>query len=183
MNKEYPYMRQATASWLVSNTSLTMEQIACFCGMLEIEVEMMDEEAEENPVANGQLKAEMIKVCEENPSKPLELYKTAGRLIEPKNRKARYVPRTKRGNKPDAILFMLRSCPSITNKQIIKLISTTNPVVDAVKNKNHWNYVNIEPKDPVLLGLCTQSQLDKLVKEIELQDNADSHKKEVVVTE
>jgi hypothetical protein len=165
-----PLMPKATAVWLIDNTSLTFDQIAEFCGLHPLEVKgMADGEVASgimgiNPIVSGQLTSEMIKKCEQNSALKLELTLTAQKYttIESK-RKNKYVPVARRGDKPDAISWLLKNCPNIKDVQITKLIGTTKTTVEAIRNKTHRDMTNIRPRDPVMLGLCSQTELDKLL--------------------
>lgn len=171
MNK--PLMPKATAVWLVDKTTLTFEQIAEFCGLHPLEVQgIADGEVARgiigvDPVNTGQLTREEIARCEENPTARLKLAETAVKYqaVEKKSRKGgKYTPVARRQDKPDAIAWLITSCPTISNAQITKLIGTTKSTIDSIRNKSHWNIQNIKAKDPVLLGLCSQSELDRVVE-------------------
>lgn len=168
-----PLMKKATAKWLVVNTSLTFEQIAEFCDMHVLEVQgIADGEVaagimEMDPVAMGQLSAEEVKRCEADASASLVMNKSA--IISSPSRKkgGRYTPVARRQDKPDAIAWLLKNYPDITDSQIIKLIGTTKSTIAALRNKTHWNMQHIKPRDPVLLGLCTQTDLNRLLSRLE----------------
>ncbi len=162
-----PLMPKATAVWLIDNTSLTFEQIAQFCGMHPLEVKgIADAEVAVgiigiDPTVNGQLTDEEIKRCEKDHNLKLQLSEAARRLMETKKKKtAKYTPVARRQDKPDAIAWLLKHCPEISESQIIKLVGTTKNTIRAVKERSHWNSSNIRPRDPVLLGLCSQGELD-----------------------
>ncbi len=163
-----PLMPKATAVWLIEKTALTFEQIAEFCGMHPLEVQAIaDGEVAQgivgyDPVANGQLTAEDIHRCEADPSARLKLAPTA--LPMPKRlRGARYTPVAKRNDRPDAIAFLLRNYPQLSEAQIGKLLGTTKDTIQKVRDRTHWNSPNIKPRDPVILGLCSQSDLNQAV--------------------
>lgn len=169
-------MRRATAAWLIENTALTFEQIAEFCGIHILEIEGMadgdvaNDITSSNPIDNNQLTRDMIDACEKDSKKRLEVKQTVADSIvaERKSRKNNtYVPIARRGDKPDGILYLLKSFPDITNRQIRRLINTTTPMIESIRSKTHWNIKEIKPRDPVLLGLCSQSQFNSIVKEIE----------------
>jgi hypothetical protein len=171
-----PLMRRATAAWLIDNTSLTFEQIADFCALHILEVQSMADGdvsnniAPSNPIDNNQLTREMIKSCEEDSNKKLFLKQTVADeiVLEKKGRKGNtYVPVAKRGDKPDGIMYLLKFFPDITDKQIRRLINTTTPMIESIRNKTHWNIKEIRPRDPVMLGLCSQSQFNSVIKEME----------------
>lgn len=177
-----PLMPKATAVWLVKHTSLTFQQIAVFCGLHEIEVQgIADGEVMQNvvgidPVSVGQLSREMIKKCEEDSSARLELSNDYSELnfINKKSRKsAKYTPMVLRRSKPDCILWLLKHYPDISNKQIIKLLGTTKNTIELIKNKMHWNSSGLRPQDPVMLGICKQSELDAVVAELDVSKYTD----------
>lgn len=160
-----PLMPKATAVWLIEKTALTFEQIADFCGMHPLEVQAIaDGEVAQgivgyDPVANGQLTAADITRCEADSSARLKLAATA--LPMPKRlRGARYTPVAKRNDRPDAIAFLLRNFPQLSEAQVGKLLGTTKDTIQKVRDRTHWNSANIKPRDPVILGLCSQSDLN-----------------------
>src|SRR5262249_27766721 len=163
-----PLMPKATAVWLVENTSLTFEQIAEFCGLHPLEVQAIadGEVAAQmqglDPVANGQTTAEEIARCQEDPAARLKLSPQATPPQIVKHKGPRYTPIAKRQDKPDAIAFLLRNHPELSDAQIAKLIGTTKPTIAAVRNRTHWNSPNIKPQHPVGLGLCTFEELEEV---------------------
>ena len=168
-------MKKATALWLIDNTSLTFEQIADFCGIHVLEVQgMADGDVSSsitplNPIDSNQLTREMIVSCEKDSKKKLELKENVADtiIVEKKGRKSNtYVPIARRGDKPDGIAFLLKYYPDITNEQIRRLINTTTPMIESIRNKTRWNIKEIKPRDPVILGLCSQSQFNSVVDEI-----------------
>lgn len=168
-----PLMRKAVAVWLIENTTLTFEQIADFCGMHELEVQgIADGDVAsgivgQSPIDNGQLSREMISECEKNPDKRLELKKQITDGLEiVKKKKGKYTPIARRSDKPNGIAFLLKYYPDITDAQIRKLIGTTTVMIDSIRNRTHWNIKEITPRDPVLLGLCSQSLFNSVVSEI-----------------
>lgn len=166
----YPLMPKATAVWLIENTALTFEQIAEFCGLHTLEVQSIaDGDVSKgilgvDPINNGQLTKEEIARCEKDPSLRLRLTEEAVRHIvsNSKTRKGKYTPVARRQDKPDSIAWLLKNCPEMSDAQIVKLIGTTKGTIEAVRDKTHWNINNIKPKDPVLLGLCSQAELDRV---------------------
>ena len=163
-----PLMPKATAVWLIDKTALTFGQIADFCGMHPLEVQAIaDGEVAQgivgyDPVANGQLTAEEIKRCEADSTAKLRL--AASTMPAPKRlRGARYTPVAKRNDRPDAIAFLLRNYPQLTDAQIGKLLGTTKDTIEKVRGRTHWNSANIKPRDPVILGLCSQTDLNAMV--------------------
>jgi hypothetical protein len=155
---------------------LTFEQIAEFCDIHLLEVQgMADGEVgtgitPSNPIDNGQLTREMINRCERDPKAKVELTDAIADHIEI-NKKSRknntYVPLAKREEKPNAILYLLKYYPDITDKQIRTLINTTTPMITSLREKTHWNIREIKPKDPVMLGLCSQAQFNAVVEGVE----------------
>lgn len=165
-----PLMPKATAVWLVENTALSFEQIANFCGMHPLEVQGIADGDVGNairgldPIAGGQLSLEEIKRCEEKPKEQLQILGTAKQYISQKTKGSRYTPVARRQDKPDAIAWLVKHYPTMTDAKIAKLVGTTKNTIQAVRGKTHWNSNNIKPRDPVLLGLCTQTHLDAAVK-------------------
>jgi len=163
-----PLMPKATAVWLVENTGLGFDQIAAFCGLHELEVQAIaDGEVATgmvglDPVAGGQLTAEEVKRCEADPDAHLKLL-VAVDLPQPaaRSKGPRYTPITKRGDKPDAVAWLLKHHPELPDSQITRLIGTTKPTIASVRDKTHWNAANIKPRSPVLLGLCSQREVDE----------------------
>jgi hypothetical protein len=164
-----PLMPKATAVWLVDNTSLTFEQIADFCGLHPLEIQAIADGEVANqmqgldPVANGQTTAEEIARCQDDPDARLALSPQAMPPQVVKHRGPRYTPIAKRQDKPDAIAFLLRSHPELSDAQISKLIGTTKPTIAAVRDRTHWNSPNIKARHPVGLGLCTLEELEDAV--------------------
>lgn len=167
---ELPLMPKATAVWLVENTTLSFEQIASFCGMHPLEVQgIADGEVAQgiigqDPTILGQVTAEQIAECEKDHSKSLLLAKSAKQYMAPKTKGTRYTPVARRRDKPDAIAWLVKTHPELTDAQIIKLIGTTKSTIAAIRNRSHWNSSNLKPRDPVLLGICSQVDLNKAVE-------------------
>ncbi len=165
-----PLMPKATAVWLVENTSLTFEQIADFCGLHPLEIQAIADGEVANqmqgldPVANGQTTAEEIERCQADPEARLKLSAQAMPPQVIKHKGPRYTPIAKRQDKPDAIAFLLKSHPELSDAQISKLIGTTKPTIAAVRDRTHWNSPNIKPRHPVGLGLCTLDELEDAVR-------------------
>lgn len=167
-----PLMPKATAVWLVENTALSFEQIAEFCGMHELEIQAIaDGEVAvgmvgRDPVAGGELDWEEIRRGESNPAVKLVL--KVQDLPQPVARAKgpRYTPVTKRGDKPDAVAWLLKTHPELSDAAICRLIGTTKPTIVAVRDKTHWNAQNIKPRSPVLLGLCSQRELDAALERV-----------------
>jgi uncharacterized protein len=162
-----PLMPHATASWLVDNTGLTFEQIAEFCGLHMLEVQAMADDLAgakytgRDPVRAGELTHEEIEKGQNDPSYALKIHKAPVQIQRTKG--PRYTPVSKRQDKPDGIAWLLRNHPEISDAQIGKLIGTTRNTIGAIRERSHWNIQNINPKEPVTLGLCTQRELDAAV--------------------
>lgn len=172
-----PLMPKATAVWLVENTTLTFEQIAAFCGMHTLEVQgIADGEVAsgiigKDPVEAKQLLREEIDRCQADPKTQLKLRSATEEYIKSKKNKknSRYTPVARRQDKPDAIAWIIKHCPNVNDSQIVRLIGTTKNTISNIRDKSHWNWANINPRDPVLLGLCSQSDLDALVTKLQKQ--------------
>jgi hypothetical protein len=164
MNK--PLMPKATAVWLVENTVLTFEQIANFCNLHALEVQAIaDEEVAIgmqgiDPITNGQLTKEELQRCEADPNARLEMAKTDIPQPLARSEGPRYTPVSKRQDKPDAIAWLLRHYPEISDAQIGRLIGTTKPTINQIRDRTHWNTPNLRPRSPVELGLCKQEDLN-----------------------
>ena len=164
-----PLMPKATAVWLIDKTSLSFEQIADFVGMHPLEVQAIaDGEVAQgivgyDPVANGQLTREDIARAEADPAARLHLLETANPLPKSRGKGARYIPVAKRNERPDAIAWLLRNYPQLSDPQVVKLLATTKETIQKVRDKTHPNTANIKPRDPVTLGLCTQTALNEAV--------------------
>jgi hypothetical protein len=160
-------MPKATAVWLIEKTALTFTQIAEFCGMHPLEVQAIaDGEVAQgivgyDPVANAQVTMEDIRRCEADPDARLKLIPPAN--VSKRRAGARYTPVAKRNDRPDAIAFLLRNYPQLSEAQVIKLLGTTKDTIQKVRERTHWNSANIKPRDPVILGLCSQSDLNAMV--------------------
>jgi len=163
-------MPKATAVWLIENTTLTFDQVADFCGLHLLEVQSIaDGEVAIgiiglDPVTNGQLTREEIKRCETDPNSRLRMIESANvpRPV-PRTKGPRYTPVARRQDKPDAIAWLVRNFPKLTDGQVSKLIGTTKPTIAAVRDRTHWNMTNIRPRDPVSLGLCSREELENLL--------------------
>ena len=163
-----PLMPKATAVWLIEKTALTFTQIADFCGMHPLEVQAIaDGEVAQgivgyDPVANSQVTAAEIARCEKDSEARLKLSVTT--LPGPKRQRgARYTPVAKRNDRPDGIAFLMRNYPQLTEAQIGKLMGTTKETIQKVRDRSHWNSANIKPRDPVILGLCSQTDLNAMI--------------------
>jgi len=171
MSDRRPLMPKATAVWLVENTSLSFEQIAAFCGLHVLEVKgIADGDVAHgikgmDPISNGQLTREEIKRCEEDPNSGLQLAAAKVDIPEVKTKKGpRYTPVSRRHDRPNAIVWLLRNHPELKDSQLMRLVGTTKPTIAAIRDRTHWNAPNLTPQDPVTLGLCSQIDLDAEVK-------------------
>ena len=164
-----PLMPKATAVWLVENTALTFEQIAAFCGMHALEVQgIADGEVAVgivglDPIANGQLTREEIGRCEGDKSAQLQIQKSDLPEMVARGKGANYTPVSKRQERPHAIAWLLRHHPELTDAQIRHLVGTTNTTIQRIRDRTHPETLNLKPRDPVALGLCTQAQLDDAI--------------------
>lgn len=164
-----PLMPKATAVWLVDNTSLTFDQIAEFCGLHPLEVKgIADGEVAVgiqgmDPVAAGQLTRVQIERGEAEPGYVLKLKRPVVDIPEPQKKAPRYTPVSRRQDRPNAIAWLVRHHPEMADSQICKLVGTTKPTITAIRDRSHWNINNIQPQDPVTLGLCSQIELDSAV--------------------
>ena len=168
-----PLMPVATAIWLVENTSLTFKQIADFCKMHEVEIQSIaDGEVGKgivgyNPIIAGQLTKEEIDLSSKDINRPLKLYENEIKLnIEYKKNK-KYVPFSKRQYKPDSALWLIKNHSKLKDSQIAKLVGITSSSVKSIRNKNYWNYNNLNPKDPVAMGLFLQKDLIEALEKAE----------------
>ena len=167
MAQPTPLMPHATASWLVDNTALSFEQIAEFCGLHILEVQAMADDLASSkytgrdPVHSGELTHEEIEKGQADPAYKLKMQRAPVDVSRTKG--PRYTPVSKRQDKPDGIAWIIRNHPEISDAQIGKLIGTTRNTINAIRERSHWNIQNIQPKDPVTLGLCSQRELDAAV--------------------
>lgn len=165
-------MPKATAVWLVDNTSLSFDQIADFCGLHPLEVKgIADGDVAAgvrgaDPVSNGQLTRDEIEKAEGDSKYRMKAVapKYADLHQPNKKRGPRYTPLSRRQSRPDAIAWLVRNHPELTDGQISKLIGTTKSTIESVRDRTHWNSANIKPTDPVSLGLCSQVDLDEQVR-------------------
>ena len=162
-----PLMPHATASWLVDNSSLTFEQIAAFCGLHILEVQAIADDTAatkltgRDPIRAGELTQDEINRGQDDPNYKLQMHKQPDQVRRTKG--PRYTPVSKRQDKPDGIAWIIRNHPEISDGQISKLIGTTRTTIAAIRDRTHWNIANIQPKDPVTLGLTSQRELDAIV--------------------
>jgi uncharacterized protein len=159
-------MPKATAVWLVDNTALSFDQIAFFCHLHPLEVKAIaDGDSAQgikglDPIATGQLSREEISKAEKNPEHRLKISDPKVRIPEAKRKGARYTPLSKRQDRPNAILWLVRNHPELKDAQISRLVGTTKSTIEQVRNRSHWNASNLAPMDPVSLGICSQIDLD-----------------------
>lgn len=159
-------MPKATAVWLVDNTALSFDQIAQFCRLHPLEVKAIaDGEAAQgikglDPVMTGQLSREEIARGEANPEHKLKLSEPKVRVPESKRRAPRYTPLSKRQDRPNAILWLVKNHPELKDAQVSRLVGTTKSTIEQIRERTHWNAANLTPMDPVTLGLCSQIDLD-----------------------
>jgi Uncharacterized protein conserved in bacteria len=167
---EAPFMPKATAVWLVENTTLTFRQIANFCKLHELEVKgIADGDVAKgikayNPILAGQLSREEIETCSNNPEKKLTLLKKTENVEITQKKKMKYTPLSKRQDRPDAILWLCKNSPELTDGQISKLVGSTKGTVSLIRKRSYWNFSNLKPRDPVVLSLCTQDIYKKAVE-------------------
>jgi hypothetical protein len=165
-----PIMAKATAVWLVDNTTLTFKQIADFCGLHDLEVQgIADGEVAVgikgfDPISNNQLDQDEINRGLEKPSYKVQLKYNPSAEGETKRRGPRYTPLSKRQDRPAAIAWLVKFHPELADAQISKLVGTTKPTIQAIRDRTHWNIGTIQPIDPVALGLCKQLELDMAVQ-------------------
>lgn len=164
-------MPMATAVWLIDNTTLTFRQIAKFCDLHDLEVQGIADGtvgqhiAGVDPTQTGQLTWQEIERCQKDPNADLKLLEDEVKAKR-RTKGPRYTPVSRRQDKPSAIAWLLRHHPEFSDNQICKLIGTTKPTIKAIREKTHWNMQNIQPQDPVSLGLCRQQELDDLVRKM-----------------
>ena len=166
-----PLMPKATAVWLVENTALTFDQIADFCGLHVLEVKgIADGDVAQgikgmDPIVSGQLSRSEIERCQADPMTRLTRAESKYKVPPVMPRKGpRYTPVSRRQDRPDAVAWLLRNHPELTDAQISKLVGTTKPTIESIRERTHWNSANIKPVDPVTLGLSTQIELDAAVQ-------------------
>ena len=189
-----PIMAKATAVWLIDNTVLTFTQIANFCGLHELEVQgVADGDVASgvkgfDPITNNQLTQSEIDKGINDKSYQLQLKYYAAAEGEQKRRGPRYTPLSKRQDRPASILWLVKFHPELTDGQISKLVGTTKPTINAIRERSHWNIQNIQPIDPVALGLCKQLELDAAVQKanakkiLEREESSDDESRKLVST-
>ena len=177
-----PFMPKATAVWLVENTTLTFKQIANFCNLHELEIKgIADGDVAKgikayNPILAGQLTREEIDLCSKDPNRELNLIERSEEVQVKERKKPKYTPLSKRQDRPDAILWLCKNTPELTDGQISKLVGSTKGTVSLIRKRSYWNFSNLKPRDPVILALCTQDTfqkaLDKAKRRIERERKA-----------
>ena len=164
---ETPFMPKATAVWLVENTTLTFKQIAIFCNLHELEVKgIADGDVAKgikayNPILAGQLRREEIDLCSKDTNRNLNLVERAEEVQVKERKKPKYTPLSKRQDRPDAALWLLKNYTEFTDGQISKLVGSTKGTVSLIRKRSYWNFSSLRAKDPVILGLCSQDIFEK----------------------
>ena len=179
-----PLMPMATAVWLVENTTLTFKQIANFCNLHEIEVQgIADGEVAKgikpyNPITAGQLTREEIELSSKDKDRPLNIISFNIDIKENEKSAKKYVPLSKRQDKPDSALWLIKQHSSLKDSQIAKLVGITKSSASAIRNKSHWNYNNLNAKDPVAMGMFTQKELIDALEKAERRRIKEKKEKE-----
>ena len=167
-----PFMPKATAVWLVENTKISFKQIADFCNLHELEVKgIADGDVAKgikayNPILAGQLTREEIEASSKDNNRPLVLNKKTLN-INTEKKTPRYIPLSKRQDRPEAVLWLTKNYPQLSDGQIVKLVGSTKNTVSLIRNKNYWNASNLSPKDPVVSNLCSQIDIQNAVDKAE----------------
>jgi len=179
-----PLMPMATAVWLVDNTTLSFKQIAEFCCLHEVEVQgIADGEVAKgikgyNPIISGQLTREEIELSSKDIDRPLQIKNTDVEVTSEEKKIKRYIPLSKRQDKPDSALWLIRQHNMLKDSQIAKLVGITKNSVTSIRNKSYWNYNNLNPKDPVALNLFTQKDLVEALEKAERRIKREKKEKE-----
>ena len=179
-----PLMPMATAVWLVENTSLTFKQIADFCKLHEVEIQgIADGEVGKgivgyNPIISGQLTREEITLSSENENRSLNLRENEIEIKSDEKKSKKYIPLSKRQDKPDSALWLIKQHSILKDSQISKLVGITKNSVTAIRNKSYWNFNNLNPKDPVAMGLFTQKELSEAIEKAERRIKKEKKDKE-----
>jgi len=179
-----PLMPMATAVWLVENTSLTFKQIATFCGLHEVEVQgIADGEVAKgikayNPIISGQLSREEIELSSKDENRPLQIKSSDIEISNEEKKTKKYIPISKRQDKPDSALWLLKHHTILKDSQIAKLVGVTKNSVTSIRNKSYWNYNNLNPKDPVALNLFSQKELLEAIEKAERRVKREKKEKE-----
>ena len=179
-----PLMPMATAVWLVENTTLTFKQIADFCNLHEVEVQgIADGEVAKgikayNPIISGQLSREEIELSSKDLSRPLEIKNLDVEISNSEKKIKKYIPLSKRQDKPDSALWLIKNHNILKDSQIAKLVGVTKNSVTSIRNKSYWNYNNLNPKDPVALNLFTQKDLVQALEKAERRIKREKRERE-----
>ena len=179
-----PLMPMATAVWLVENTTLTFKQIAIFCNLHEVEIQgIADGEVAKgimayNPIISGQLTREEIELSSKDENRDLKIKNTDIEISSEDKKTKKYIPLSKRQDKPDSALWLIRHHALLKDSQIAKLVGVTKNSVTSIKNKSYWNYNNLNPKDPVALGLFSQKDLVEAIEKSERRIKREKKEKE-----
>jgi len=179
-----PLMPMATAVWLVENTTLTFKQIAIFCNLHEVEIQgIADGEVAKgimayNPIISGQLTREEIELSSKDENRDLKIKNTDIEISSEDKKTKKYIPLSKRQDKPDSALWLIRHHALLKDSQIAKLVGVTKNSVTSIKNKSYWNYNSLNPKDPVALGLFSQKDLVEAIEKAERRIKKEKKEKE-----
>jgi len=179
-----PLMPMATAVWLVENTTLTFKQIASFCGLHEVEVQgIADGEVAKgikayNPIISGQLSREEIELSSKDENRPLQIKSSDIEISNEEKKTKKYIPISKRQDKPDSALWLIKHHTILKDSQIAKLVGVTKNSVTSIRNKSYWNYNNLNPKDPVALNLFSQKELLEAIEKAERRLKREKKEKE-----
>ena len=179
-----PLMPMATAVWLVENTTLTFKQIANFCNLHEVEIQgIADDEVAKgiiayNPIISGQLTREEIELSSKNENRPLQINNTDIEISSSDKKIKKYTPLSKRQDKPDSALWLIKNHPQLKDSQIAKLVGITKNSVTSIRNKSYWNYNNLNAKDPVAMSLFSQRDLVEAIEKAERRMKKEKKEKE-----
>ena len=180
-----PFMPKATAVWLVENTTLSFKQIANFCNLHELEIKgIADGDVAKgikayNPILAGQLTREEVDLCSKDHNRELKLNKKKEDVVVSKDlKKAKYTPISKRKDRPDSVLWLVKNFPQLSDGQIAKLVGSTKGTVSLIRNRTFWNFSSLTARDPVILGLCTQINFEKAVAKADRRKEREKKLKE-----
>ena len=179
-----PLMPMATAVWLVENTTLTFKQIATFCNLHEVEVQgIADGEVAKgikgyNPIISGQLSREEIELSSKDQNRPLQIKNSDIKISNTEKKIKKYIPLSKRQDKPDSALWLIKQHNILKDSQISRLVGITKSSVTSIRNKSYWNYNNLSPKDPVALNLFSQKDLITAIEKAERRVKREKKEKE-----
>ncbi len=175
MAQQYPLMRKQTAIWLIDNTTLTFEQIGDFCGLHVAEVQAISDGTVaggmkgENPLSNEELTREEITRAEADPKARLVMNKTDRPQPKSRAKGPKYTPVSKRGDKPDAIMYLLKNHPEMTDAQIVKLVGTTKNTINNIRERTHANISNMKPRHPADLGICSYTEFEAMIEKARIK--------------